>query len=60
MGAVLAVVTALRASGSDTLYSTVFLTLGGLHLWYDAFIWKLRRPAVGRAFHIPAPVSVGS
>ena len=26
--------------------TTVLLTLGGLHVFYDGFIWKLRRPAV--------------
>ncbi len=34
--------------------TTVALTLGGLHIWYDGFIWKLRQPAVARGFDLPA------
>jgi hypothetical protein len=40
----------------------VFLTFGGLHGFYDGFIWKLRRPAVARGFSIdtaPTPVDGG-
>ncbi len=32
----------------------VFFTLGGLHVFYDGFIWKLRRPAVAQSLAIPA------
>ena len=28
----------------------VFLTVGGLHVFYDGLIWKLRRPAVAKGF----------
>jgi hypothetical protein len=34
-----------------------FLTLGGLHLLYDGFIWKLRRPAVAASLNAAAPAS---
>ncbi len=40
--------------GSYDVYAFVFLTLGGLHLFYDGLIWKLRRPEVARGFQIPA------
>jgi hypothetical protein len=37
------------------------LTLGALHIFYDGFIWKLRRPRVaaslGIATHATPPVS---
>lgn len=46
---------AVRSLGSYELYAFVFLTLGGLHLFYDGLIWKLRRPEVARGFQIPTP-----
>lgn len=33
----------------------VIFTLGGMHLLYDSFIWKLRRPEVARGFQIGRP-----
>jgi hypothetical protein len=56
----------LRANSSTFTYTVVFLTFGGLHVFYDGFIWKLRRPAVARGFAIDArptgvpPVPVGA
>jgi hypothetical protein len=41
--AVFALVTVLSKVGSDLLYFVVFFTLGGMHVFYDGFIWK--RPA---------------
>jgi hypothetical protein len=43
--AVAALLLASRAGVSGVLLVTL-LTLGGLHLLYDGFIWKLRRPSV--------------
>ena len=43
---------ALRAGASAYVYSVVFLTAGGLHVFYDGFIWKLRRANVARGFAI--------
>jgi hypothetical protein len=45
----------LKRVGSIDLYATVFLTVGGLHILYDGFIWKLRRPAVANSFAIGSP-----
>jgi hypothetical protein len=53
--AVFALVTVLSKLGSDLLYFVVFFTLGGMHVFYDGFIWKLRRPNVARSLAIPAP-----
>jgi hypothetical protein len=52
----------LKANSSTFTYTVVFLTFGGLHVFYDGFIWKLRRPAVARAFAIDTarPVDVAS
>jgi hypothetical protein len=38
-------------------YFTLFVLIaGGMHLFYDGLIWKLRRPDVGRGFGIPGTV----
>ena len=47
--------TLLRHHASATTYSVVFLTAGGLHVFYDGFIWKLRRPSVARGFALASP-----
>jgi hypothetical protein len=52
--AVAGLIWAIRSFGSYDVYAFVFLTLGGLHLFYDGLIWKLRRPEVARGFQIPA------
>lgn len=44
----------VRSYGSYEVYAFIFLTLGGLHLFYDGLIWKLRRPEVARGFQIKA------
>lgn len=49
---IVALVTALERAGSFTLYGVVFFTLGGLHVFYDGFIWKLRRPEVANSLSI--------
>lgn len=49
LAVVLATVTTLHWYGSATAYFVVFFTLGGLHVFYDGFIWKLRRPAVAHS-----------
>jgi hypothetical protein len=36
----------LREIGNARLYLVTILTLGGLHVLYDGFVWKLRRPQV--------------
>ncbi len=39
---------------SPFAYGLVFLSIGGLHVFYDGFIWKLRRPQVADSFRIDA------
>jgi hypothetical protein len=50
----LALIVAVSLTGSVLLYFVVYFTLGGMHVFYDAFIWKLRRPAVARSLAISA------
>jgi hypothetical protein len=37
-----------KAYGSPEVYTFTVLLLGGLHVFYDGMIWKLRKPAVAR------------
>ena len=55
LGVILSIVWLLEWRGSADAYLVVFFTLGGLHVFYDGFIWKLRRPAVAQSLAIPAP-----
>ena len=55
LGLIVATVSLLEWRGSAEAYLIVFFTLGGLHVFYDGFIWKLRRPAVARSLAIPGP-----
>ena len=36
------------------LYGFLILFLGGLHVLYDGFIWKLRRPALAASLGVPS------
>ena len=47
IGIVLGVLSVLERYGSPTSYTVVILTLGGMHVLYDGFIWK--RPAADRS-----------
>jgi len=49
---VVAVVYGLEHLGSPLAYTVVFFTLGGMHVFYDGFIWKLRRPVVAHSLAI--------
>lgn len=53
VGLIIAIVTVLERVGSPILYGVVFFTLGGMHVFYDGFIWKLRRPKVAASLAIP-------
>ena len=44
--AVVAALVLVARNGASGVMPVVLLTLGGLHLLYDGFIWKLRRPNV--------------
>ncbi len=46
----------LKWQDGTRLSVLVIFTLGGMHLLYDSFIWKLRRPEVARGFRIGRPV----
>lgn len=51
---IVGLVTVLREYGDVTAYALVVFTLGGMHVFYDGFIWKLRRPNVARSLGLPA------
>ncbi len=53
VGIIIGIVTLLERAGSPVLYGVVFFTLGGLHVFYDGFIWKLRQPAVAASVGLP-------
>jgi hypothetical protein len=55
VGIVLAAVSLLDRWGSVTVYTVVVLTLGGMHVLYDGFIWK--RPNAGRGGMLASPRS---
>jgi len=55
VGIVIAIVYGLERMGSALAYMVVFFTLGGMHVFYDAFIWKLRRPEVAQSLAISSP-----
>jgi hypothetical protein len=46
------VVLAAQFGAGLTLYGMVFFVVGGLHIFYDGVIWKLRRPAVAASLSI--------
>lgn len=56
LGAFAALFAALRVFGSEDNYTFVVLVLGGLHVFYDGFIWKLRTPRVARSLDVVQPV----
>jgi hypothetical protein len=49
LGLIVGIVSLLERYGSALAYALVFFTLGGLHVFYDGFIWKLRQPAVSQS-----------
>lgn len=36
------------------LASVILLTVGGMHVFFDGFIWKLRRPVVAKSVAVPS------
>jgi len=50
--AVAGLVLVLEVAAPLTLYAMVFFVVGGLHIFYDGVIWKLRRPAIAATFAI--------
>ena len=50
---VILAITVLGRLQSPLAYTVVFFTLGGMHVFYDGFIWKLRRPEVAQSLAVP-------
>ena len=53
--AIAAVVVVTSTLWSGQLYAFAILSFGALHILYDGFVWKLRRPNVAASLGIPAP-----
>jgi xanthosine utilization system XapX-like protein len=53
IGMVIGILWFLRRLGSPATYTLVILTLGGMHVLYDGFIWK--RPSPNKAGMLVAP-----
>ena len=58
--ALILLIVLLQRTGNADLYGFAVLWLGGLHVFYDGFIWKLRRPAVARGLVQPMPANVSA
>jgi hypothetical protein len=58
--AIVVLITVLDRTGNPDAYGFAVLFLGGLHVFYDGFIWKLRRPAVSRGLVQPMPANVSA
>jgi hypothetical protein len=57
---IVVLIVALDRTGNRDAYSFAVLFLGGLHVFYDGFIWKLRRPSVSRGLVQPMPANVSA
>jgi hypothetical protein len=53
IGIVFGALSALDRYGNPTSYTVVVLTVGGMHVFYDGFIWK--RPAADRGGMLTVP-----
>jgi hypothetical protein len=53
--AVAAIVVATTGRAGGELFGFAILFFGALHILYDGFVWKLRRPAVAASLGITAP-----
>jgi uncharacterized membrane protein YidH (DUF202 family) len=53
--AIVAVVRLTTSPWDGQLYAFAVLFLGALHIFYDGFVWKLRRPAVAASLGIATP-----
>jgi hypothetical protein len=53
VGAIVGLLAVLDHWATPLQYTTTVLTLGGLHIFYDGFIWKLRQPAVASSLAVP-------
>ncbi len=48
LAAIAALIVVERTLGNPEIYMFTVLFLGGLHVFYDGFVWKLRKPAIAR------------
>ena len=55
VAAIIAVVWLTASPWDGQLYAFAVLFLGALHIFYDGFVWKLRRPAVAASLGIATP-----
>lgn len=55
--AIIAMVTVAWDAFDGRAYRFLILFLGGLHILYDGFIWKLRRPALAASLGVPSAVA---
>lgn len=53
-GVLVAIVSLLKVTASPPLYAAFFFTLGGMHILFDGFVWKLRRPSLARGLVGPS------
>jgi len=58
--ALVGLIVLLERTGNPDAYGFAVLLFGGLHVFYDGFIWKLRRPAVARGLVQPIPANVSA
>jgi len=59
VAAFFALVALEKAWGDQGVYGFTVLFLGGLHVFYDGFVWKLRHPAVARGLVTEVPAVAG-
>ncbi len=57
VGVLAGFVVVLEVLGNWMVYTTALFVLGGLHVFYDGFIWKLRRSRVASSFNLPVVAS---
>ena len=50
--AIVALIALTRSRFDGRLYAFAVLFFGALHILYDGFVWKLRRPAVAASLGI--------
>jgi len=52
VASIVAIVWLTVAPWNGQLYAFAVLFFGALHIFYDGFVWKLRRPAVAASLGI--------
>lgn len=57
--AIAAIVVGTRGMWDGKVYAFAVLTFGALHIFYDGFVWKLRRPNVAASLGVAGPAPAG-